>query len=378
MLRAHRLLAVFAAALALLTLPLTASARSQSAQGNAATTVATELAKAGAKAAIAQYAPELNKYVDPTGTALAEIQSQLAALDAKLTELKDYQQRVEEHLNCVVQRTQLNTILASADTHLRALADIGRLSDQSARHDQLEALAGTYLTLTTQQSELHIAVAGPDGALRACARHIEMSQRPFLTSQLAPAVRDFYAAYHAAAVALLAVRVNIVSYKPTHYPAGKADEIIRQVNGWLADEEALIKPAMPYTDSYFVPEDLLMKTRVGPDGLQDAQAYALFKAGWWATIRGTPGCSQLIRIADATGVPRSQARAALRSRGVLDMPRYVYCYDDHDTLYAFDFDLFRYEDAAYTHVYVTRQIGTVMAHQGTGFFDFSKYSYTLR
>jgi hypothetical protein len=378
MLRADRLLAVLVSALVMLVLPLGASARTQASQGGAASAVATELAKAGGKAAIAHFAPELNKYVDPTRTALAEIQSQLAALDAKLTELKDYQQRVEEHLNCVVQRTQLNTILASADTHLRALADIGRLADQSARHDQLETLAGTYLTLTTQQSELHIAVAGPDGALRACARHIEMSQRPFLTDRLAPAVRDFYAAYHAAAVALLAVRVNIVNYKPTHYPAGKADEIIRQVNGWIADEEALIKPAMPYTESYFVPEDLLMKTRVASGGLQDYQANDLFKAGWWATIRGTPGCSQLIRIADATGVPRSQARAALRSLDVLNMPRYVYCYDDHDTLYAFDFDLFRYESSSHTHVYVTRDIGTVMAHRGTGFFDFSKYSYTLR
>jgi hypothetical protein len=349
-----------------------ASARTAHSQNTIATGVATELAKAGAQAAIAHFAPDLVKYTDPTAAGLAQIRDQLAALDQKLTELKSYQESVATRLDCVIQRTPLNEILASADEHLRALVDAGRMTDPAQRKAALETLGRDYLLLGTQQGTLHRALAG-DGALVACAKLIEKQQEPFLTSQLAPAVRDYYAAYDAAALSILTVRLNLAN-NGAATPA-RADEIAREVLGWIAQEKSLIKPAFPDTESYYVPDDLLMKTRVAANGLQDFKANDLFKAGWSASIRNGPGCSHLIRIAAGTGVPQAQQRRELARRNILQMPRYVYCYDDHDGLYAYDFDTFRYESASHIHVYVTRDIGTVMAHHAAGFFDVSKYSY---
>ncbi len=350
-----------------------ASARTEQSQNAIATGIATELAKAGAKAAVAQFAPDLVKYTDPTAHGLSQIQSQLAELDRKLTELKGYQEAVATRLDCVIQRTPLNEILASADEHLRALVDVGRMTDQAQRVKALATLDRDYLLLGTQQGTLHRAIVG-DGALVACAKLIEKQQEPFLTSQLAPAVRDYYAAYEAAALSILTVRLNLMNNgaaTPT-----LADQVAREVLGWIDQERALIKPAMPDTESWFRSENLLMKTRVAANGLQDFQANDLFKAGWDASIRNGPGCDQLIRMADASGVPRSQVRQLWRSRNVLQTPRYVYCIDDRGTLNAYDLDLFRYENAAHIQVYVTRDIGTVIARQnGSSFFDVKKYSY---
>ncbi len=155
-----------------------------------------------------------------------------------------------------------------------------------------------------------------------------------------------------------------------------ADQVTREVLGWIDQERALIKPALPDTESWFRSENLLMKTRVAANGLQDFQANDLFKAGWNASIRNGPGCDQLIRMADASGVPRAQVRQLWRSRNVLQTPRYVYCIDDNGTLQAYDLDLFRYDNAAHIQVYVTRDIGTVLARQnGSSYFDVKKYSY---
>ena len=245
-----------------------ASARTAQSQGTVAGSVATELAKAGAQAAIAHFAPDLVKYTDPTAAGLAQIQSQLAELDQKLTELKSYQETVATRLDCVIQRTPLNEILASADEHLRALVDIGRMTDQAQRVKALATLDRDYLLLGTQQGTLHRAIVG-DGALVACARLIEKQQEPFLTSQLAPAVRDYYAAYEAAALSILTVRLNLMNNgaaTPT-----LADQVAREVLGWIAQEQALIKPAFPDTESYYVPDepaDEDARRRERPAGLQ--------------------------------------------------------------------------------------------------------------
>ncbi len=124
-----------------------ASARTAQSQSTVAGSVATELAKAGAQAAIAHFAPDLVKYTDPTAAGLAQIRDQLAALDQKLTELKSYQETVATRLDCVIQRTPLNEILASADEHLRALVDIGRMTDQAQRVKALATLDRDYLLL---------------------------------------------------------------------------------------------------------------------------------------------------------------------------------------------------------------------------------------
>jgi len=349
-----------------------ASARTEQSQSTIAAGIATELAKEGAKAAVAQFAPDLVKYTDPTAHGLAQIRDQLAALDQKLTDLTKYTEATAIRLDCNIQKAPLNEILASADEHLAALVDAGSMTDPADQKAALAALKADFLLLGTQQGTLHRSLVG-DGALIACAKLIEKQQEPFLTSQLAPAVHDYYAAYDAAALSILTVRLNLAN-NGAATPA-RADEIAREVLGWIAQEKALIKPAFPDTESYYVPDDLLMKTRVAANGLQDFKANDLFKAGWSASIRNGPGCSHLIRIASSTGVPQAQQRRELVRRNILQMPRYVYCYDDHGGLYAYDFDGFRYESASHIHVYVTRDIGTVMAHHAQGFFDVSKYSY---
>ena len=141
---------------------------------------------------------------------------------------------------------------------------------------------------------------GADGAV---AGHRGRLDRP---RELAPAARDYYAAYEAAALGLLTVRLNLMNNGAA--TPQRADEVTREVLGWIDQERALIKPAMPDTQSWFRSENLLMKTRVAANGLQDFQANDLFKAGWNASIRNGPGCDQLIRMADASGVPRPRTR----------------------------------------------------------------------
>jgi hypothetical protein len=359
----------------------TAAARTAHAQGGIAAGIATELAKSGVKAGIAEFAPDLVKYTDPTAHGLAQIRDQLTALDGKVTQLKLHQEALEHHLNCVTQRTALNPVLSAAQTNLEELIAASRLATPEGRKLRLTQLSAHIGALAKDQHHLHLALAGDDGALRACAKHIEMGMRPFLTSELAPAVRDFYATYEAAAVSLLVVRVNLINFKASldgSYSADEGVQAAQQVQGWIAQEEGLIKPAFPYTESYNVPEDLLFRTRVAPEGLTDYEAHSLWKQGWWASIRNAgPGCTQLARVFRSVGVTDSQVRGVLQRRNVVRMPRYVYCFDDHDGLYAYDFDLFRYESASHVHVYVDRNIGMVVSRRGQGFFDLKKYSYTL-
>jgi len=377
MLWSRRLLAVISlSAFCALAVAAPSNARSEHAQGGVVAGVAAEFVKVGAKAAIARFAPGLNKHIDPTSHELSLIRDQLAALDAKLTELQNYQQAVEHHLNCAVQRTHLHTILASADTHLSALVDVGRLPLLASRVTRLDALYNSYILLSSQQRELHLAVSGADGALRACAKHIEMSQRPFLTSQLAPAVRDFYAAYEAAALSLLTVRVNIINYRPDDFPLGKEKEIVDEVNHWLLQEQALIKPAMPNSESYETTMNLLFKTNVVGGHGNQPQVQALRNAGWLVTGETySPTCGVIIRLVSHTGLSGAAAINELRRRNVIDLPPTIRCYDDHDSLHLFHVAELRYERAGLTLASIFGK--GVAARSPHGFFNLSHYSYTL-
>jgi hypothetical protein len=351
-------------------------AHGAAAQGGVVAGIGSELAKEGAKAAIAQFAPDLSKHVDPTSYALTQIREQLAALDTKLTELKNYQQQVEHHLNCVVRRTALNTILASANAHLQDLADIGTLPMHADRTSRLNTLSNDLLLLNSQQNELHLDVWGADGALRACAQHIESSQRPFLTSELAPAVHDFYAAYEAAAIALLTVRVNIVTYKGSAFAPGKADTMVREVEGWLGKERDLIKPAFPNTESYDTRTDTVFKTRVYGTYSGSNEVKALRAAGWYVTGETTiPTCSAIQSVVQATGLTGAAALNELRRRNVLNTTKDLRCYDDHDTLHLFDLERFHYTRVGYGNLLSGVEI---VARRAAGFIDVSRFSYVLR
>jgi hypothetical protein len=64
------------------------------------------------KAAIAHFAPDIAKHVDPTSHQLNEIRQQLQQLDAKLTELKQQQLAGDDKTNCNIKVTHLSTIVS--------------------------------------------------------------------------------------------------------------------------------------------------------------------------------------------------------------------------------------------------------------------------
>lgn len=376
----------------------------QVAQASIAGEIATGLAKEGAKAAIAHFAPGLQEKIDPTAAALAGIRAQLDALDNKITQLQVQQEALASKQLCATHVGTLRSIVSRARTSLEELIAATKLSDVTARESRLDGLWSSRGQLATDQDQLHTTLV--DGAIDACGKSLQDKMYPFFTSQLAPQVRDWYATYEAAAVALLTVRLNLYAYaaptgtmkqvtetdaagntviltvpvRKTQYTEAEAQALVNKVvgpGGWLAQEQGLIKPAFPGTESVYLPDKLVFKTRVAPMGLQDGENYRLFKEGWYASVRGTPDCEQLQRIFDALGVGRSsQVRVALRTRAILYMNSpYVYCNDTHGTLYAYDFDKFRYDDAAYIHVYVDRNIGTIMAHSMSGYLSLDRWSY---
>lgn len=363
--------AVLAAAIVLCVAVPAASASNQeasAANGSIAGAIAAKVAEAGANAAIAHFAPDLLKYTDPTGTQLNEIRDQLEQLDRKLDELRAYTASVDARLSCTTQRTHLNTIVASADVHLRELADISTIKTESGRALALDRLKGDFLLLGSQNGDLALTLK--QGAIDDCARKIELSERPFLTAQLAQEVNDFYAVYETTHVSLLTVRANLAVLE------GKSDETIKAMGrSTLADiesERKLIKPAFPNTESVDLSEGLVFRTRVAPNGLQDAEAYKLFKDGWQASIREDPRCLQMSRVFAALGVPNSQVRAALRSRSILFLNnKHIYCKDTHGDTYAYDVDT-----ATFQPFTSDPNAGTVLAHHLAGFLDLRRWSYS--
>ncbi len=92
-----------------------------------------------------------------------------------------------------------------------------RLLSRESRLDRLYENLGQ---LATDQHQLHTTIV--DGALLSCGRSLQDAMYPFFTSLLAPQVRDWYATYHAAAVALLTVRLNLYTYQA---PTGTTKQV---------------------------------------------------------------------------------------------------------------------------------------------------------
>jgi hypothetical protein len=344
-----------------------------------ATSIAGELAKQGVKAAIAQFAPGLAKALDPGSAQLEAIRSQLAALDAKVTQLVQHQERLEARLNCAIQRTgHLATIVSRAQTSLQTLVDASRLSDVGGRTRRLDSLYREYNVLTTDQRDLHNRIM--DGALIACAEHIERGMEPWLTSQLAPAVRDFYATYRTAAVSLLVVRTNIIALHPAEFDGVATDgshavaATVRTVNAWIASEEALIKPALSASESYDVRTRLLYKTAVISGFPNPPLVNQLLSAGWYVSGETTiPTCGVFINLLAETGFTGLRARQELQRRNVLHAPAEISCFDDHDARYYFDLDRSIYIRPS---LHQLRPYHRIAIH--VGFPQVSQFSYTQK
>ncbi len=129
-------------------------ARKSSITEGVATAIAAEIVKTGIKAAVAQWAPDLTKYVDPTGHSLAQIQAQLEEINRKLSELLDQQQAAEQHLNCVAQRVALDPVLSRTETWFGALRGAARIEKLSDRERVFERLYSQYDSMVSDQNHL--------------------------------------------------------------------------------------------------------------------------------------------------------------------------------------------------------------------------------
>ena len=394
--------AVACVALIAVCLPASAPAQAPAPQPSFAKGVAKDAAKEllviGAKAALAEFAPGLLDTVDPTGAALADIKATLVALDAKISSLQSRNEDLASRQLCATHVASLRAIVSDARTKLGELNAAASLPDATARASRIDKLETNLNALNTEQDQLHTTLV--DGAISACGLNLQNRMKPFFTSQLAPEVRDWYATYRDTALALLTVRLNLMAYpapvfgtsktvtvttasgavetqqvpvRVVHFTVEQRQQAIDKVKTFLAREEAQIKPAFPNTESVYLPAQLVFKTQVPFDGLQNGATNNLFKAGWGATVRDSIGCDTLVGIFDALGVGRGRVvRTTLASRGILNVTSpYVYC--DRQTTY--DLDNSKYESAAHVITYVSKKIGTVLTHPLAGYLDLSQWEY---
>ncbi len=380
MLRPRRLAVLSLVAVALVALPSAASARetrsatSQGIGAGIATGIATEVAKQGAKALILHFAPQLQKDIDPTAYALAQIQEQLAQLDAKLTQLADHQRALGNTLGCKIQTSDLQDEVSAAQTSLASFVAASSLKNQGDRVAQLDALYPQLFKLATDQRTIHNTLV--DGALIDCAKHIEDGMAPYLSSALASYVHDFYATYKSAELALFVVRANLMNYdalvpgtttRRVQYTEAQVQTAAANTTEWIKHEEGLIKPAFPDTQSYDKRTDTLFKVQLVTNA---ADRDLLLKYEWLVTGYTTiPTCSAIQHFVQGTGRSGSAALAYLKQINVLDAQSLIQCYDDHDTWYAFDLRTF-------TYVSPSRSYGSVAAIKHRIYPIISDYSYT--
>ena len=356
MLRARRLAVLPLVALVLVALPSAASARetrsatSQGIGAGIATGIATEVAKQGAKALILHFAPQLQKDIDPTAYALAQIQEQLAQLDAKLTQLADHQRALGNTLGCKIQTSDLQDEVSAAQTSLASFVAASSLKNQGDRVAQLDALYPQLFKLATDQRTIHNTLV--DGALIDCAKHIEDGMAPYLSSALADYVRDFYATYKSAELALFLVRANLMNYdalvpgttatRRVQYSEAQVQTAAANTTEWIKHEEGLIKPAFPDTQSYDKRTDTLFKVRMVTDA---ADRKFLLDHEWLVTgYSYIPTCSAIQHFVDGSGRSGYDALAYLKQINVLDASPVIQCYDDHDNHELYDLTRRYYSD----------------------------------
>ena len=337
------------------------------------TAIAAEIVKAGIKAAVAQWAPDLTKYVDPTGHALAQIQAQLEEINRKLSQLLDQQQAAEQHLNCVAQRVALDPVLSRTEAWFSALRGAARIGTPSEREKVFERLYSQYDTMVSDQNHLHRALSGPDGLIRACAKHIETGMKPYLSAALARDVDNFYGVYHTAAAELLIVRANMIALHSGHFPPTEAQDAAVQVDSRWRTERSWIKPAFPDWMSYDTRNGWLWwyTTITWSDKTFMTQ---LERGGWRVTGRSTtPTCSAVAAYVKASGRTGASALSYAKQLNVLSVPAgdTILCYDDNDKLR--DYNLVKdYETYAGEY---TSHWPSVAARPNDGLVSISDYSY---
>jgi len=378
-----------------------ALALAPAAQAGVVQSVGAELAKEGAKAAIAHFAPGLQHAIDPTAAVLSEIRAQLTELDQKISQLQQHQDALADRQLCATHVGTLRQIVSRARVSLGELIEATNLPDVTAREARLDQLWIGRGQLATDQDQLHTTLM--DDAIVACGRSFESAMYPFLTSQLAPEVRDWYATYHAAGIALLTVRLNLYRYAgPTgtlkqvtttnadgstetrqvpvrHVLHSEAEaealaKLVAGSGGWFDLEAAKIKPAVPYHLSYSKANDLVFRTSTY--GVFGSTVDNLIREGWLVPASNStiPTCSGWQAIANLTGKTGSAAVHDLRARNILDTgDGKIRCFDDHDNRYIYDLNAGSYTRLGYGNLFSGRAIAC--RRPGPGVFEVAQFSY---
>jgi hypothetical protein len=338
-----------------------------------ATAIAAEIVKSGIKAAVAQWAPSLTKYVDPVAYEFAQIQAKLEEIDRKLTQLIDQQQALEQHLNCVTQRVALDHALSDAQAWFGTLLRARRIEQPSERDSVFARLYSNYEAMVSDQDHIHRALIGSDGLIRACARHIESGMRPYLSEALAHDVNNFYAVYHTAAGELLIVRADMMALHPQHFGPTEAQETAAQLESWWKTEDSSIKPPFPRGMSYDAKTGWLWRSTTVPWWNKSLMTQ-LEREGWRITGRSTtPTCSGVEAFVKQSGLTGSAALSYVNQLNVFSAPSgdAILCYDDSDRIHDFNLATYHY---TYAGNY-TSERPSVAARPNDGFVPISKYSY---
>lgn len=363
-----------------LTLAPAASAQPASIGTSVAASIASEIVKSGIKAGVAEWAPSLTKYVDPVSHGLGQVQAQLQQLDAKVTELQQHQAAFAAQYGCTSQTGLLTDQVANSQSWLKTLTYATQLPTPEGRQSRLQRLFTEKLEdMQSDQIKIHSVLMGEHGAILACARNIETQLNPYVTYQLAQAVHDFYATYENAAVAILTVRVNLMALHPQEYSDAEVKQEARTVEHYLTTERALIKPHFPKTVSYDSSSHTLWQVESIPQG-RAAERQQLQQSGWHVTGHATiPTCSAIYAFMRANERFRTRytgetLRQALAGNYVLNAPRWISCYDDHDKLHDFNVDEGRYEHYGYAYAGITLP-PSLAARQNNGLYAIGRYSY---
>ena len=354
--------------------PPAPTARESSIAEGVATGLALEIVKGGIKAAVAKWAPDLTKYVDPVGAGLAQIQEQLAEIERKLTELLvDKQDALEQHLNCVTQRVALEHVLSDAESWFSTLRKAANIPQPSARESAFARLFNNYEAMVSDQKHLHRALIGSDGVIRACAKHIETGLKPYVSAALADDVSNFYSVYHTAAAELLIVRVNMMALHTEQFSDSDAKSAATEVDDGWKSERSLIKPRFPTSMSYDTSSGWLWRVTTIP-WWDNATMIRLGNEGWHVTGRSTiPTCSGVEAFVKRSKRSGSEALVFLRELNVINIPsgNTILCYDDHDRIHDFNLVSYSYRYAGND----TSHQPSVAARPNGGLVDISAYSY---
>lgn len=376
------LIAIVAAAPTAATARTTQVARGQHAQASqgigegVATAIAAEIVKAGVKAAIAEWAPDLTKYVDPTAYGIAQIQAKLEEISGKLTQLINAQDALGAKLSCELQQASVSRDLADIKAWYHAMVQ-ARYSSFDVRKADLETLYSHRFSMHSVQIHLHDALVGNGvpSLLRACGKNVEKAMYPYMSAFLGHEMHRLYSIYHVASAELLVVRVNMMALHPQ---PDQAESAARQLETYWAEEQTahFIKPVFPLLDSYDKRTDTLYRVNVIPSG-DVTERKNLQANGWYVTgHNGIPTCSA---IAHFTTAKRDEGYIGwasinyLREIHVLNLwgGHLILCYDDNDHLQ--DFSL-----ATYTYYYagnIQSYQPSIAAKANNGYYDISNYGY---